>query len=158
MRAASLSELEVDRQARRLAVEAVVSDPLRFLLLAPRKIFHLYAEDAQALRWNLKGLHTGSASSNYSDWKIGLMGLIQLHYTIILAGVAVFIADFLYRKRICLEVSSLGLGLLLYFTFVAIVFFGSPRFHFPLVPFLCLYSTCTAVFLAQLEWGCYEAF
>jgi hypothetical protein len=138
----ALSEYDADRLSWRLGMEAVLTNPLRFISLAPRKIVHMFADDAQALRWNLKGIRARSSPVQYSSLELAGMGVVQLYYSLIVLGCLAFLILGARRGFFRREVSALGLWILAAFTCTAIIFFGDPRFHFPLTPFLCFYAAC----------------
>lgn len=138
-----LSEYEVDRLAWSLGKKAILEDPLRFVGLVPKKILYMFADDAQALRWNLRGLRPDQVPIRYSLLEYVGMGAVQLYYMIVLLGSLAFIALGVRRGLFQREVSAIGFWIMAVFTCVAIVFFGDSRFHFPLTPFLCFYAACS---------------
>ena len=139
---AGLSEREADRLAWRLGVEAVITSPFRFLSLAPKKVFYMYADDAQALRWNLKGMRARDAPVRYSPLELAGMGVVQLYYTVVVLASIAFAVLAIRRRLFRREVSAIGYWILLAFACTAILFFGDPRYHFPVTPFLCFYAAC----------------
>jgi hypothetical protein len=142
LREAGLSEYQTDRLAWRLGAEAVLSDPLRFFRLAPRKIMHMFADDSQALRWNLKGIRPRTSAAGYSPLEVAGMGAVQVYYTLAVLGSLAFLVLAARRRLFHREVSAVGYWIAAAFTATAIIFFGDPRFHFPLTPLLCFYAAC----------------
>ncbi|MCK4302722.1 MAG: hypothetical protein KAY24_00600, partial [Candidatus Eisenbacteria sp.] len=135
-----LGEYEKGRLAARLAAQSILGDPMRFVRLVPQKVLRMYADDAQAIRWNLKGMSGRASNGRYGFWDYAAMAVVQAYYgLVLLAFVACLISSY-SAKRFRERIHPLGLSLVLYFTVVAIVFFGDPRFHFPLVPVFCLYA------------------
>jgi hypothetical protein len=150
---AGLSEREADRLAWRLGAEAVLASPFRFLSLAPKKVMYMFADDAQALRWNLKGMRARDAPVRYSTLELAGMGLVQLYYTIVVLMSVAFVVLAIRRRLFRREVSAIGFWILLAFACTAILFFGDPRFHFPVTPFLCFYAACLWEAISHRPWG-----
>jgi hypothetical protein len=142
LKEAALSEYDTDRLAWRLGREAVLADPLRFIGLAPRKLIHMLADDSQALRWNLKGIRSRTPPDRYSRLELAGMGAVQVYYALTVLGSLAFFVLAGRRGLFRRDVSTVGYWILAAFAFTAIVFFGDPRFHFPLTPFLCFYTAC----------------
>jgi len=142
MKEAALSEYDADRLAWRLGAEAILRNPLRFIGLAPRKIVHLFADDAQALRWNLKGMRARTSPARYSSLELTGMGIVQFYYSLIVLGSLTFVALAIRSGLLRRDVSALGLWIMAAFTCTSIGFFGDPRFHFSLTPFMCFYAAC----------------
>ena len=129
-----LSEVDRDRKAKDLALEAIRTQPMRILRLVPAKLAYCFADDAQALRWNLKGRRT---ASDYSKTEFALMGASQVYYLTVLLVAGWFAVRGAVRYR--RKVSPAGLALVVYIAAIGAVFFGNPRFHFPLTGFFCFY-------------------
>ena len=143
LKRADLSEGDADRRAWILGCHAILSDPLRFIGLAPRKLLHMFGDDSQALRWNLKGMGSAARGGRYSPWALAGMGLVQAYYSLIVLAAIAFLGVGVRRRLLRRKVSILGCLLFVTFAALAVVFFGEPRFHFPLVPFLCFYAACS---------------
>ena len=146
--ASSNREVARDCAAGERALEAITSEPLRILRLVPRKLFHEYGDDAHALRWNLKGLPRWEASATYSPLELGAMVVFQLYYVLVLVAAAAYLILAIARRRRRVGGWGLVLGLLVYFTAIAVVFFGDPRYHFPLTPLFCFYAASAGVLWA----------
>ena len=146
------SELERDRLARSLAKDYIRAHPWATIARAPAKLWHLWAKDVEGLYWNELATGTGEAVpprerplylpklAAQAVW-LGLLGCFALACArFALAGRP---AGFDPRW-------TFGLWLIAYTSALALVFFGSSRFHFPLVPFLAMYG---AAGLVCIEWG-----
>jgi 4-amino-4-deoxy-L-arabinose transferase-like glycosyltransferase len=134
-------ESERDRAARAFAWRAIREHPLRFVTLGARKLYHAFADDAQALRWNLKG-RPGGGRAAYGPAAYAGMAFFEGYYLVVLLSLPAY---FLLRDRRRLaRVDGLALLLVAGFALLAIVFFGNPRFHYPVIPWLCLYAGALA--------------
>ena len=124
-------EVARDARARDLAIQFIVHDPAHFVVLVPLKWLHLF-------QWDLDGL----------DYSLRMMKLPR-H----IEGPASYIAELYYVSMIILFVVSLpatvrgrvrreqvGLAIIVYFTVVYSIMFGQDRFHFPMMPWLAMYS------------------
>jgi 4-amino-4-deoxy-L-arabinose transferase-like glycosyltransferase len=141
------SELERDRLARSLAKDYMRTHPWATLARAPAKLWHLWAKDVEGLYWN--ELATGAGEdvppserpfylaklAAQAVW-LGLLGCFALACArFALAG----------RPPGFDPRWTFGLWLIAYTSALALVFFGSSRFHFPLVPFVAMYSAAGLV-------------
>ncbi|MBN1274287.1 MAG: glycosyltransferase family 39 protein [Candidatus Aminicenantes bacterium] len=146
------NELEMDQKARKIAVSNILNNPIRFLELGMLKTIYLYAEDAQALRWNLKGMPGRSGKEiRYGIADFIAMGFFQAYYCMVfLAFLFYFMRIYVARKPIE-KVRLGGLWFIIYFTSIAFVFFASPRFHFPVIPIIALYAGAAFDFLFPVQ-------
>jgi 4-amino-4-deoxy-L-arabinose transferase-like glycosyltransferase len=126
-RLAGLSEVERDRELRRLAIEQMRADPARVARLAWAKFLRT---------WNL--------TPNVADYRGGVTGLVSAVFTaaiLLLAFIGVNRA-LRRRDRPALDIRphrrlQMLLWLpVLYFTLLHCVFVGSLRYRVPLMPFL----------------------
>jgi 4-amino-4-deoxy-L-arabinose transferase-like glycosyltransferase len=130
------TEVERDEQARRAALAYIREHPTRAITIIPKKLAHTLAEDADALRWNIKGVRTVE-SGHYTSSELLGMGIFSGYYYVVVVAA---IAYALRRKKRRVAVDRRVVGLVAYFIAIAAVFFGSSRFHFPIVPALALYA------------------
>jgi hypothetical protein len=129
----SRDELARDAFARDAALDYIRAHPLSDLALVPRKLVQLYADDSDGLRWIIKG--NREVTAGYSHVELaGMLAFDGYYYAIALAALAYI----LVRRRAAID--GRALRLILYFTAIAAAFFGSPRFHFPIVPAIALYA------------------
>lgn len=131
-------ELARNVKARDLAINYIREQPLQTVKLWPKKIWYLYKRESIGLYWNQQGLSQQTNQDLAVIFKI-LMGIARLYYGLI--GFLFLAALFALRRaysKIRL-VPFLGIGLILYFTGIAILTFGSGRFHFPIIPWMIIY-------------------
>jgi hypothetical protein len=139
------NEREMDARFRDLAIANIVSDPAGFLVRAPMKLNRLYGQGWDAVNWNLAGL--GKVTPRTSAWLracrtvggIGWKGLLVLG----LVGLVI-----LWRSGAAIEARRGGrwlpLTMIAAISAVHVVFFGDPRFQYPLVPFVGVYASVVA--------------
>lgn len=152
LNAQQLNEFETDQKARKIAVRNILNNPIRFFGLGMLKTIYLYAEDAQALRWNLRGMPgRGGMEIRYGITDFIAMGFFQVYYCVVfLAFLFYFVRVYIVRKPLE-KVRLGGLWIIIYFTSIAFVFFASPRFHFPVIPIMALYAGAALNFLFPVQ-------
>jgi hypothetical protein len=130
-------ECQFDRKARALAIDYVTHHPATTLLHIPRKLWHLYATDADGFSWIQEG---ASVRDRRLRVLLPLKLVAQAYYMIILlaAATSLFLA---VRRRRALAL-SIPIGIVAYFSCVYLAFFGISRFHFLMVPWL---ASCAAL-------------
>ncbi|MCX6639394.1 MAG: glycosyltransferase family 39 protein [bacterium] len=127
-------------KARKSALSFIAHNPLKILGLLPRKLFYLYYYDFEGIQWNEAGLN-----GTNQVYRLGLRFLrivAQLAYLLIWAFYLLCALRSLWwsDKSRVKNLPMIGFMIQLYFTVVYLVYFGSPRFHFPLIPFMVMYS------------------
>lgn len=147
-----LDEYQRDQLARKLAIQHILDKPTRFLRLALAKVFYTYADDAQALRWNLKGIKGEGVEINYGSLELLAMGLFQAFYSLVILGCVLYLVLAHLAKRRAIGIHPVVFWVFLYFTLIAMVFFGNPRLHFPVIPMFCLYAGSGLLSVAKPLW------
>ncbi|HKX79510.1 MAG TPA: glycosyltransferase family 39 protein, partial [Novosphingobium sp.] len=137
-----LGEVEMDAEAKRLAVEWIADNPGRFVALMPLKLFRLWGPDGEAM-WNYESGSAAFAKAPGLFWTARIAN--QAYYVLLLAG---FAAAFVVMLRKLWKQGRRWLGLVdwwllpygiaAYPTAIALVFSGQSRFHYPVMPFVCL--------------------
>jgi hypothetical protein len=120
-------EVAFNREARNEALEYAVEHPLTTLSRLPRKLFETYRYDRSATAWYEppgadyldNDLRTAIDRACDAAWYLLLM--------LALAGGAVMWR--MHRGALALPASVIAV-----WTLVALIFFGEPRFHYPLLP------------------------
>jgi Dolichyl-phosphate-mannose-protein mannosyltransferase len=126
-----------DRLATSLAMQWIRDNPVAFVALIPRKIWRLWAPDGEA-EWVYQ-----AGFKNYDNyWALFRLvrGVNQFYYSVMMI---LFVLSALYclRRRPALSPYFLtGYALTVYFTALSIVFSGQSRFHFPLMPWVAMYT------------------
>jgi len=139
LNARGLGEVAYDAEARRLGAEWIAAHPARVLQLMPVKLFKLWGPDGEAV-W---AYETGYAAfSSHAALFHALRALNQLWYWSLLAGSVCAFAMARGRGKAkganWLDWWLLPFVLAAYTSAIAIAFSGQARFHYPVMPFLCL--------------------
>jgi len=138
---AGLNEAEADRKARELAGRHILEHPLRTVTLALRKQVYLWATDWEGITWNAKGMQQPSSIEMAA--LAGLKILSQLIYMCCLGlSVCGLIRHWKHRGTVRADpwLLALPLVVVLYYSSLHSLFFGTARFHFVFVPMLLLYG------------------
>lgn len=134
-----LDEMQYDAEAKRLGMAWIRAHPGRFLALMPLKLVRLWGPDGEG-QW---AYETGSPAFRAAPLAFtALRAANQLWYWGLLAmfgGAAVAIV----RQRRAAEQRLidwwlLPYGVALFPTMIALVFSGQSRFHYPVMPFICI--------------------
>lgn len=135
------NQIEIDREAKALAVAWIRENPDRFVRLMPMKLWRLWAPDGEA-EWSWQAGFTG-----YEKWRTAFRTVRvtnQAWYVAILGLCAGGIALLAYRAVKLRRLDADGrwafvpLLLMLHVSAIAMVFSGQSRFHFPVMPFVDL--------------------
>ncbi len=134
-----LSEMEYDAEASRLGKEWIKAHPAQFLKLMPMKLFRLWGPDGEG-QW---AYETGSPAWKAAPWAFTLLRVAnQLWYFALLGlfgGAAVLM---IHQRRASgervIDWWLLPYGIALYPSAIAMVFSGQSRFHYPVMPFVCM--------------------
>jgi hypothetical protein len=140
-------QVAADKRGRAHALEWIRSHPAGFLALLPKKIWHLWAVDGEA-EWSF---YAGSPLYAEFEWLFRAARYAnQVVYLGLLSGSLLAMALVLRRKA-CFpsQWAQLGYWLAAYFTLVSLVTFGHPRFHYPLMPFACIYAAWVVAGLSR---------
>lgn len=131
----SKDEMDSDIIARKFAIDYMVHNPLKIMMLWPRKIFYLYAIDFDGIFYNQPGwVYSSMIKGNWGYTTLKIIAQLYYMLTMIL---------FLFSIRFIFSADNhswIGLLIIIYFTLIAIAFFGTPRFHFPAIPWIAVYS------------------
>lgn len=129
------NEVERDRKAGQIAVKYIAEHPAKTILSWPLKIFYLYVMDVDGISRNQAGIRR--PQGNFTKFSfLFFKSVAQLYYMLSILLLFFSIPQGLHRQK----QGRIGLILILYFTLIAIVFFGTPRFHFPIIPWMAIYS------------------
>jgi 4-amino-4-deoxy-L-arabinose transferase-like glycosyltransferase len=142
------AEVEVARAQIREALGWMATHPHRVLALVPAKLYYMYRDDRGARSWIRHGL----ASRFSPDAERWLFRIVDGYWFAVLGLALVGARRFLPRDGPGAVAVPLTVA---WMTAVhAVFFFGSPRFHVPLVPVLSLLAAAEIVAGAQrLRWG-----
>jgi 4-amino-4-deoxy-L-arabinose transferase-like glycosyltransferase len=127
-------EAERDRLAREAALRLIADHPGTVLAMMPKKLLSLYAFDVDGFGVNQ---HAHSGLGPPRVWQ-GLRSLSQLYYLAVVVAAAVATVRLRREGRVYPRVA---VAVALYFAAVSMVFFGSPRFHYPVLPWLIVQAS-----------------
>ncbi len=134
-----LDELAYDAQAQRLGVEWIKTHPAQFLMLMPMKLMRLWATDGEA-QW---AYETGYANYAAHAGAFRLIRIVnQLYYFALLLGSLAAAALMIAMRRRAglrwIDWWLLPYGMVAYPTAIGLIFSGQSRFHYPVMPFVCM--------------------
>lgn len=145
-------EYELDQAAGQKAVRYIREHPFETLKMAIPKLYYMYYDDANALWWNLAGYrykHTSPPAQVFKKKDLPAVVVFQGYYYLILFGfVGFLLRNYLLRKPVQ-KIQPVGLAIIIYFSLIAIVFFGDPRFRLPINPLLGVYFSAFIFSLLQ---------
>lgn len=141
-----LDEVSRDAEAGRIALDWIRANPGKFLALAPRKLMRLWLPDGEA-EWAYQG---GAAS--YPQFETAYRAVRyanQAYYALLMIAFAVAFPVMLVKRRRDGQRPGgwwlLPYGIALYPTLICLVFSGQSRFHFPVMPFVCMSAGWLAI-------------
>ena len=137
-------EVRVNNEGFREGLAFAVSHPRDELVLPFKKLFWLYYNDEEGLRWN-----EGHGGQEFLSVPLrdALLAVSNVYYFAVL-GLLLLGAPFWFSLRNPGRV--LLVSLILYWTLIHLVFFANPRFHAPVMPVAALLA---ALPLAALRFG-----
>ncbi|MBB4857892.1 4-amino-4-deoxy-L-arabinose transferase-like glycosyltransferase [Novosphingobium chloroacetimidivorans] len=134
-----LNEVSRDAEAKRLGLQWIAEHPGRFVALAPRKLMRLWLPDGEA-EWAYQ-----AAAPSYPRFELlyrAVRVANQAYYMLLMLGfAAAFVAMTIRRRAEGQRWVGWWLvpwGVALYPSLIAVVFSGQSRFHYPVMPFVCL--------------------
>ena len=134
-----LAEVGYDTEAKRLGAEWIKAHPARFAELMPRKLFYLWAMDGEG-QWAYEGGMSGFA--HYKGAFTLLRYVNQSYYGALLLGFVIAVLVLARRRRAqglrLIDWWLLPYAIALYPSVIAMVFSGQPRFHYIVMPFVCM--------------------
>jgi 4-amino-4-deoxy-L-arabinose transferase-like glycosyltransferase len=134
-----LGEVGRDVQAKRLGTEWIAQNPGHFLGLAPRKLMRLWLPDGEA-EWAYQTAAPSYARSAWLYRKVRVAN--QAFYALMMLGFLAAFVVMTLRRRAAGERWAgwwlLPWGVAAYPSLIAVVFSGQSRFHYPVMPFVCL--------------------
>ena len=129
-----------DRLATSLALEWIYDNPVAFVTLIPRKVWRLWAPDGES-EWSYQ-----AGFKNYEEYWVffrAMRVVNQIYYVSLIMFSVISFVYFVRQPRPISPYAATGYILAGYFTAISIVFSGQSRFHFPLIPWLAMYSAWT---------------
>jgi len=135
------NEHEKDIEARRLALRFMLERPADTVRLWPWKLYHLYGRDGDGLAWSLLGIPADRDELRTLVWRAAQIN--RPYYWALLGTALLSILGLTVSggwSRLGGLCPTLGLWVTVYFTAVYLPYFGDPRFHFPVMPWLAMYA------------------
>ena len=134
-----LDEVARDAQAKRLGLEWIAANAAQFLALAPRKLALLWLPDGEA-EW---AYQAGAPSyARHQTLYRAVRVLNQAYYALLMIGFAASFVLMTKQRRVTdqrwVDWWLLPWGIAAYPSLVAVIIFGQSRFHYPVMPFVCL--------------------
>jgi len=149
-------EAERDARAKSIAIDYIIHNPERVFKLLPKKFLALFGEDTEGLYYSV-GMMPGSKSSaapldtlpralwlpssgpEVRDTNLykNLSRLFKLYYVLI---VVLFVISLPTVLKLSIRPQHVGLAVIVSLTLVYLVLFGQPRYHFPMMPWIAIYS------------------
>ena len=147
---AALNELDKDDRCRLLGRRYIRAHPFAVLALLPRKLFALYVSEIDGMLWIRDSLRhpfplSPERTVPLSLGRMVLLGAIgvlaELYYAGILVAFLLALGEVLRRVRRrqwTRELPLLGPLIILVFTALYLVYYGMPRYHLPMLPWMII--------------------
>lgn len=134
-----LDELQYDAEAARLGKQWIMEHPARFVMLMPIKLVRLWGPDGEGV-W---AYETDSPAYKAAPWAFTVLRAAnQIWYFGLLALFALGAFLMIKARRAARERIVdwwlVPYGIALYPSAIAMVFSGQSRFHYPVMPFICM--------------------
>lgn len=130
-----MTEDEMDKALRQVAIRFVKGEPVRAISLMFPKLWFLYHEDVSGVYHN-----TASPNRPTPQWIwTAVRWLAQFYYMVMMAA-AFFSLKYFGKLKGHLHILLVGL-VILYWTGIHMLFFGTGRFHLPILPLIFLFSS-----------------
>src|SRR5262249_35046307 len=133
------TQVAVDKEATHRAFMWIQANPGRFFLLIPLKVFRLWAPDGESEWWFQAGYKD---YERYFLWFRTIRYINQFYYLLLMLGFLTAGVLLIAKKRETLHKRSnwwvLPYVMALISTFLAIVFSGQSRYHYPVMPFIAM--------------------
>jgi 4-amino-4-deoxy-L-arabinose transferase-like glycosyltransferase len=127
-------QVELDREARRVALAWIKEHPIDFVMLMPRKFFWLWGPDGEG-EWGFQAGYAGYDTSR-SVFRI-LRYLNQALYGLVLVF-SIFAAWAVFARRVWDFDLLQCLAVPIFVTLISMIFTGQSRYHFPAMPFVMI--------------------
>jgi hypothetical protein len=133
-------QVEMDRLARDRAIAWIEANPVRFILLMPRKLYHLWAKDGEAELSYLRGF---ALYDRYAVVFHLTRWLNQAYYAAIVLLALPSLWLLVRRRRDVPPWAVVGVAVFAHLSLVSMVFSGQSRFHVSVMPFMAIYAGWT---------------
>jgi 4-amino-4-deoxy-L-arabinose transferase-like glycosyltransferase len=142
------NDAERDSKARTLALHYMRQNPLKIIRLLPSKFYYLYSRDTDGAGWNEEGMRLkhGSDRVFFRGFKIFSQGYYMSFMIAFFFALLFLFGSKRYRTRFP-QSSIVGLWIIAYYTGLALVYYGSERHHFQIMPWIVMYVGALAALL-----------
>ncbi len=142
-------EVRVNAEGFRRGLKYAVTHPADEFVLTFKKLFWLYQNDEEGLKWN-EG-HGGQPFLG-DNLREGLRSLSNVYYFAVLGFLALGVPLWFSLRD---PGRLLLISLIAYWTLVHLAFFGDPRFHAPIMPLVALLAALpwVALWSGRLPWA-----
>ncbi len=136
----TLDEYKINRRARSEAISYIRAHPLHTLMLMPAKLVSLFSH-GDGVYWNNLGTDMRLKSARHI-----FRGVDKLNTSYESLMIVFLIASLLFGcwKRLRHGKGNgwplMGIAVFVYFVSIYLVYYGSPRYHFPIIPWVIMYS------------------
>lgn len=133
-------EFTRDEQAKAAALEYIRSEPGRFITMIPIRFAKLYLKDYDSINWYER--ERGDAITETEVTVFAAAKIIaQSYYVIIMALAGLGTIRLFRRSRKNLRRFPLHpLAMIFYFSSIFLVYYGTARYHFPMMPWIIMFS------------------
>jgi 4-amino-4-deoxy-L-arabinose transferase-like glycosyltransferase len=128
-------EVAIEARARKIGSAYILHHPIRTIRLWPVKFFYMYRSDVDGFFYSMGVMPNLTASEQLVY--VGLRVFAELYYFAAIALAFLSLKIVLRNKP---GSYRLGIYAIAYFTGVCMVFFGNARYHYPMMPWLVMYS------------------
>jgi 4-amino-4-deoxy-L-arabinose transferase-like glycosyltransferase len=122
-------------RARQVGATYIKQHPLRSVALWPKKLMYAYRSDVDAFFYSLGTMQPMSRPVNLIY--TGLRILAELYYFVVLA---LAVISWKAITKSTPREYKLGLSVVLYFSAICVVFIAIARYHYPMMPWISIYS------------------
>ncbi|MFP4460054.1 MAG: hypothetical protein ACLFSQ_10765 [Candidatus Zixiibacteriota bacterium] len=130
-----LNEAEKSSKYRKLAINYMISHPIRTIKLSAKKLFLMFITDSAGIHWAQKTTY-----ENLSPKTMLILFLwTQINYIIFMVLSIFGIIKVFRMKKANLNLYFV-LSIIIYLILIYSLFFGYPRFRFPIMPLLSIFS------------------
>jgi 4-amino-4-deoxy-L-arabinose transferase-like glycosyltransferase len=129
------AEVARANRARQVGTAYIKQHPWRTMALWPRKLMYAYRSDVDALFYSMGEIQP--RGRGLSLLYAGLRVIAELYYFLIVALAALSwkaVGEGVPREY------KLGLYVVLYFSAICVAFIAIARYHYPMMPWICIYS------------------
>lgn len=130
------SETEESRRAQELATNFITHHPMQALSLIPAKVYYQYISDVDGISSTVYGM---DATHKLLPVVYMLRILAQLFYVCVMAAFVYSVVLYINSSSVVALLREPLILVILYYFVMYLPFFGAPRFHYVVMPFILLF-------------------